>query len=203
MFKRKINLQLFADDPATTSTVEATSTTAGEPATAATNPQTQPASSDEKKYSDNDLDTIMKGRTARWKKEMEEAVATARKEAEERAKMTAEQKQQYDAEQFQKEREAFQKEKDEFNQIVARAEQEKIATNLLRQGGFDATEDVLQIVTGADETDTKARFDAFAKVVEKQLKKAEVERATGTTPKAVTNNGNVMSEIEKRIAKYK
>ena len=39
-------------------------------------------------------------------------------------------------------------------------------------------------------------------IVQAQLKRAEVERATGRTPKTVHNTGNAMSEIDKRIAKY-
>lgn len=41
------------------------------------------------------------------------------------------------------------------------------------------------------------------KIVESQLKKAEIARATGTTPKTMTNQGTQMSEFERRLAKYK
>ena len=77
------------------------------------------------------------------------------------------------------------------------------AAGVLTEKGIEATQDVLDFVVGIDETDTNARIDTLVKVVESQLKKAEIARATGTTPKTMTNSGSQMSEFDKRLAKYK
>ena len=77
------------------------------------------------------------------------------------------------------------------------------ASVVLAEKGIEATQDVLDFVVGADEADTNARIDTLMKIVESQLKKAEIARATGTTPKTMTNQGTQMSEFERRLAKYK
>lgn len=153
----------------------------------------QPA--EEKKYSDKDVDEIMNKRFARWKKDQEKAISEAKEEAAKLAKMNAEQKQQYELEKLQKENA-------ELKQATLRIELGKTATALLREHDIDATEDMLDFVVGADADVTKANIDKFVKVVEAQVKKAELARATGTTPRSYNNNGNQLSEFEKRIAKY-
>lgn len=180
-------LQLFADsDPA------------GEVETGGEN-HTEPQANDkpaketkpELKYTDADIDRIINGKFAEWQKRKDEEL----QEAQKTAQMTAEQKQQHDMEKLQKENEEL------------RREQEKIklgrtAAGVLAEHKIEATQDILDFVVGADEADTSDRVDKFVKIVEAQLKKAEVERATGKTPKVVTNTGNALSEIDKRLAKY-
>ena len=77
------------------------------------------------------------------------------------------------------------------------------AAGVLAEKGIEATQEVLDFVVGADEADTNARIGTLVKIVESQLKKAEIARATGTTPKTMTNQGSQMSEFDKRLAKYK
>jgi hypothetical protein len=78
----------------------------------------------------------------------------------------------------------------------------KWLAGLLQESNVDATPDVLKFVVGDDAETTKANIDSFVKIIEAAVKKAEVARATGTTPRTITNNGNAMTEIDKRIAKY-
>ena len=119
----------------------------------------------------------------------------AKKEAEKLAKMNAEQKQQYEMEKLQKENE-------ELKKAAVKTELGKTASNLLKEHDIDATQDILDFVVGDDADQTKARIDAFVKIIESQVKKAEIARATGKTPRTITNNGGTMSEIDRRIAKY-
>ena len=77
------------------------------------------------------------------------------------------------------------------------------AAGVLAEKGIEATQDVLDFVVGADEADTNARIDTLMKIVESQLKKAEIARSTGTTPKTMANSGINLSQFDKRIAKYK
>ena len=189
------DLQLFADDP-----VPADSAAGG------TDPKPtdggkkdgndpKPAADENKKYTDADVDRIVNERRSRWEKEHNEAVKAAQEEAAKLAKMNTEQKQQYEMEKLQKENE-------ELKKAAFKAELGKTASALLMESNIEATEGILSFVVGDDAESTKANIDAFVKIVEAQVKKAEVARATGTTPKVITNDGNTMSEIDKRLAKY-
>ena len=178
----ELDLQLFAEETADAETTNEAAEVTEQP-------------EDEKKYSDKDLDDIVNKRFARWKKDQEKAINEAKEEAAKLAKMNAEQKQQYELEKLQKENA-------ELKQATLRIELGKTATNLLREHDIDATEDMLDFVVGADADTTKANIDKFVKVVEAQVKKAELARATGSTPRTYNNNGNQMSEFDKRIAKY-
>lgn len=153
-------------------------------------------SGEEKKYTDKDVDAIVNKRFAKWKTEQEQAVKSAKEEAEKLAKMNAEQKQNYEIEKLQKENE-------KLKQEAAKVELSRSATGILTEKGIEATQDVLDFVVGNDADDTNAKIDKLVKIVESQLKKAEIARATGTTPKTMTNSGSPMSEFEKRLAKYK
>ena len=161
------------------------------------NPEnTSDDSGEEKKYTDNDVDAIVNKRFAKWKTEQEQAGKRAKEEAEKLAKMNAEQKQNYEIEKLQKENE-------KLKQEAAKVELSRSATGILAEKGIEATQDVLDFVVGNDADDTNAKIDKLVKIVESQLKKAEIARATGTTPKTMTNSGSQLSEFEKRLAKYK
>lgn len=161
------------------------------------NPEnTSDDSGEEKKYTDKDVDAIVNKRFAKWKTEQEQAVKSAKEEAEKLAKMNAEQKQNYEIEKLQKENE-------KLKQEAAKVELSRSATGILAEKGIEATQDVLDFVVGNDADDTNAKIDELVKIVESQLKKAEIARATGTTPKTMTNSGSQLSEFEKRLAKYK
>lgn len=161
------------------------------------NPEnTSDDSGEEKKYTDKDVDAIVNKRFAKWKTEQEQAVKSAKEEAEKLAKMNAEQKQNYEIEKLQKENE-------KLKQEAAKVELSRSATGILAEKGIEATQDVLDFVVGNDADDTNAKIDKLVKIVESQIKKAEIARATGTTPKTMTNSGSQLSEFEKRLAKYK
>ena len=97
----------------------------------------------------------------------------------------------------------MQKENEKLKQEAAKVELSRSATGILAEKGIEATQDVLDFVVGNDADDTNAKIDKLVKIVESQLKKAEIARATGTTPKTMTNSGSQLSEFEKRLAKYK
>lgn len=138
------------------------------------------------------IETALGNAKAKWQEDADQKAEEAAKVA----KMNAEQKQQYELEKLQKENERLLAESIR-NQLA------RNATGVLAEKGIEATQDVLDFVVGADEADTNARIDTLMKIVESQLKKAEIARATGTTPKTMTNSGSQLSEFEKRLAKYK
>lgn len=179
----KFDLQLFADDPAPD--------TGSDEGAEALEDKPEKLEQGKKRYTDEDVDDIINRKFAEWQKKQQKAVDEAKKLAE----MNADQKHQY-------EMEKLQKENAELKRSALRMELGKTATGLLKEHNVDATQDILDFVVGEDAEETKERIDRFVSIVQAQLKRAEVERATGRTPKTVHNTGNAMSEIDKRIAKY-
>lgn len=124
------------------------------------------------------------------------AIEDAQKEAEKLAKMNADQKKDYAMEQL----------KDENERLKAehmKVELGRTASNLLKDSGIDATDDILSFVVGSDAEATKDNIDKFVSIIQTQVKAAEVKRATGSTPKDFGGNNQPISEIDKRIAKYR
>lgn len=198
MSKRKIDLQMFAEPGG--NEPPANDPPKDEPG--GTEPPKDGKDEPEKKYTDEDVNKIVKERLAREKATHEKAVEEARKEAEKLAKMNADQKKQYEIEKQQEENKRLLEENEKLKAAAAKVELSKTAADILQKSGYDATPDVLALVVSDDAEKTKGNIDAFVKAVETQVKKAEQARATGTTPRSITNNQGEMSEIEKRIAKY-
>ncbi|MDD6155266.1 MAG: DUF4355 domain-containing protein, partial [Eubacteriales bacterium] len=124
------------------------------------------------------------------------AIEDAQKEAEKLAKMNADQKKDYAMEQL----------KDENERLKAehmKVELGRTASGHLKESGIDATDDILSFVVGTDAEATKANIDKFVSIIQAQVKAAEVKRATGSTPKSFGGNKTPISEIDKRIAKYR
>lgn len=138
------------------------------------------------------IETALGNAKVKWQEDADQKAEEAAKVA----KMNAEQKQQYELDKLKRENERLQAESVK-NQLS------RNAAGVLSDKGIEATQEVLDFVVGADEADTNARIDTLVKIVESQLKKAEIARATGTTPKTMTNQGSQMSEFDKRLAKYK
>ena len=138
------------------------------------------------------IETALGNAKVKWQEDADQKAEEAAKVA----KMNAEQKQKYELEKLQKENKRLLEE-------ATRNELGRNAVGVLTEKGIEATQDVLDFVVGTDGADTNARIDKLVKIVESQLKKAEIARATGTTPKTMANSGSQLSEFDKRIAKYK
>ena len=128
--------------------------------------------------------------------ENNERIETAKTEAEKLAKMDAEQKQKYEQEQLKKQYADLQAK-------YTKIELTRAASNILKEKEIDATPDILDLVVGADADATKKNIDKLAAIIEAQLKAAEIKRATGNTPRSYQQEEEHLSEIQKRIAKYK
>lgn len=117
-------------------------------------------------------------------------------EAAKLAKMNEEQKNQYEMDKL----------KEELAELKAKnaaAELGSEAAKMLKDAEIDATQDMLDLVVGKDAEATKANVEKFVAVIQAQLKAAEVKRATGSTPKNYGGAKEELSEIQKRINKYK
>lgn len=186
------DLQLFNDGGNVASTAaSATATTEPTPTAAPANAKTvDPVATEPKseyKYTDEDLNRIIGDRLARWQKEQAEKDKVA--------KMNADQKQKYEID-------TLKKENEELKKAAAKVELGKAASVLLKDSNIEATDDILSFVVADDADGTKENIEKFVKIIESQVKKAEIARATGDTPKSYTNNGDSLTEIQKRIAKY-
>lgn len=117
-------------------------------------------------------------------------------EAAKLAKMNAEQKEAY-------ERDKLQKELEELQAKVARTELGGEASKMLKEADIDATTDILDFVVGSDAETTKAKVEKFVSIIQAQVKAAEVKRATGKTPQSYSADHEELTEIQKRINKYK
>lgn len=154
--------------------------------------------SEDKKYTDKEVDDIVKRKLAKWEKAKEKEIADAKAESEKLAKMNADQKKDYEMEKLQEENAKLKAE-------ATRNELGKTASTMLKEHEIEATPDMLEFVVGKDAETTKANIDKFVGIIQSQIKAAEVKRATGTTPKSYGDNQGEpeMSEMDKRIAKYK
>lgn len=186
----ELDLQMFADEG---EAGEGNAETAGEAGA---------QQKEEKTFTQEEMNAYFKERLAREKEAHQKELEAAKAEAAKLAKMNEAQKQQYELEKEKKANEDLSAQVDELTKKLGQVELSKTASNILRESGIEATEEILDFVVGADAETTKANIDKFVKIVEAQVKKAELARATGTTPRSYNNSGNQLSEIDKRIAKY-
>lgn len=197
----RFGLQMFADDESDDDNSESDDedeNTEGE------DDQEDSADKEEKKYSDKDLDRIIGKRFARWAEEKEKAVKDAKEEAAKLAKMNTQQKQEYELEKAKSENADMQKEIESLKQAQLKSELSKEAARTMKeQHSIIATQDMLDFVVGDDADQTNERIEKLVGIILDDRKAQETARATGRTPKSFSNNGNTLTEIDKRIAKYK
>lgn len=147
-----------------------------------------------------ELDEMIKKAKAKdrqaFRNKLEKEFKAEQEEAEKKAKMSAEDKVKYELEQYQKRVQ-------ELEAAQTKAMLAKEATRLLKDKDIDANDDILEVVVGTDEEDTGKRVDAFVEIVEAVVEKREKARATGKTPKSTDTKHEEVSELQKRINKYK
>jgi len=127
---------------------------------------------DEPKFTQKQLDDIVKDRIKRAEQDKQEAI----KEAEKLAKMTADQKREYELEKLQRENE-------ELKQAQTRYELGKEATKILAESGIIASDEILDFVVKEDAETTSAAVKAFSDLVDKISDDRMKEKLKGTSPK--------------------
>jgi hypothetical protein len=145
---------------------------------------------------DRRIEKAIKTRESKLEDKYKEDLKKAQTEAEKLAKMNAEQKKDYELEQMREENARLRAES-ELNAMRS------TASSLLNEKGIEANSDMLDLVVEGDAEKTKANIEKLVSIVEKELKAAEVKRATGRTPNNFNNNSGNLSPIEEKIAKYK
>lgn len=142
----------------------------------------------EKTYTQAELDEIIKQRLSRERsksdKELAKQLEEAKKEAEKLAAMNEKQKVEYELEKLRTENEQLKAEQ-------AVVEMTKVANQMFKDKGYDATEDMLSFVVADSAEATKDNIEKFVSIIQAQVKASQVERATGKTPKTYKENTGV------------
>ena len=193
--KKKLYLQLFAEDESNAGGSDPAQAGSGDKAAADQSGKEQKDQKNDRqtaKYSDEDLDKILGKRFARWQEEQKKAVDEAKKLAE----MDAQQKAEY-------ERDKLRKELDDYKRKDALAEMSKTARKMLADDNINVPDDLLAMMVTTDATQTKNAIDGFKKLFKESVEGAVKERLRGDTPRRGTGgDSNPVSEIDKRIKKY-
>lgn len=126
---------------------------------------------EEKLYTEEELNEVLKARLARETKKREEAIA----EAEKLAKMNADEKQKYELEKLQEENERLKAEHNKWSLG-------KEASAMLSEHNIVATDDILNFVVGNDAEQTSERVKSFAALVESVSNSIVQEKLKGNAP---------------------
>lgn len=177
--RRKMLLQLFADEQAQTNTQEGagasksteTVKSLSETEKAADGANTQ-SDGEEKKYTDKELDEIISRRFARWQAQQDKKVSEAKKLAE----MDAQQRAEY-------ERDQYKKELDELKKQTALADMGKEARKILSDKGITVPDELLSLMVTTDAAQTKEAIGSFAKLFHETVEAAVKERLKGEPPR--------------------
>lgn len=181
--KRKLLLQLFAEDGVTgAAATSSTATEGGTSTTTTTQQQTQTeggkSGKSEAKYTDEDVNKLIDKKFAEWQKKQDKAVAEAKKLAE----MNATEKAEYERDQLQKELDALKK-KDSLSEMT------KTARKMLSDKGITVSDDMLSMLVNTSAEETKAAVDGFAKAFNDAVEAAVKERLKGEPPKRGAGGG--------------
>ena len=176
------NMQLFADDTATTDTKP--------DAANGQKPDAKPeAQKDEKKpdgakrYTDDDVNAIIDRKFAEWQKKQQKAVDEAKKLAE----MNAQEKAEY-------ERDKLQKELDSLKKQASLSEMTKTARKMLADEGINISDDLLSMMVNESAEDTKKAIDGFSKAFSAAVASAVKERLKGEPPKRGSGSTSAMTK---------
>lgn len=192
---RTFNLQIFAEEGEPEAETSADS---GDDAESKDEPE-------KRTYDDKEVDRIVAKHKAEWEKKHAKDLEAAKEEARKYERMTKEQRDEADKK----------KAADEVAQRDARIQEleREIALDALRKSvaaeveampeGIHATQEFLDLVVANDAETSDANVKKLVGLILADRKAQEEKRATGRTPKSFGGNGSTMSEIEKRLAKYK
>ena len=200
--KKKINLQMFADAadgaPAAAADATATADTKADKKAADTKAADTKATdaAAEKKYTDAEVDEIVKSRLARAAKEQQKAVEEAKakeKEAAKLEKMDAQQKAEYQLSEANKKIA-------EYERKETLAEMTKTARKMLSDKNISVSDDVLAMLVNTNAEETKAAIEGFAKAFDSAVEAKVKERLKGAPPKTSTGVGVTAMTKEQILA---
>lgn len=192
------NLQLFADDVAETgSDPETVTEQTKEQATEPKQDSKVKSEEEEKVFTHKDFDRLFKQKYAELEQKKQKEIDEAKK----LAKMNAEEKANYEAQQERDRADRVQKELDEYKRKDALNEMSKTARKMLADENINVSDELLSRLVTTDAAETKAAVDSFAKMYKEAVESGVKERLRGDVPTASTGSATI-SEIDKRIKKY-
>lgn len=128
----------------------------------------------EKKYSDEQVDEIIKEKKAKWQKQQDEKIKEL-EEARKLEKMNEDEKLNYELDKYKKELE-------EYKQRENQSAMAKVAKNMLIEEGFNISDDLVNnLITDEAET-TKENVKDFAGMLKDLVEKEVNERLKGKSP---------------------
>ena len=137
----------------------------------------------EKKYTQDELEEIIKARVAREKKATEKAVEEAAK----LAKMNEEEKREFEYEKLQEEL-AELKRKDAYYGLS------REASKMLAEHDIQANDDLLKFVVDDSAEETQSKVNAFVELVNAKVDEGVQKALSGRTPKAHVNANQVVTQ---------
>ena len=143
---------------------------------------------DEKKYTDADIDKIINQKFADWQKKQQKAVDEAKKLAE----MNAQEKAEYERDQLQKELDAMKK-------TTTLAEMGKTARKMLSDDGLNVPDDLVSMITAEDAETTKSNVQTFSKLFKSAVQDAVKDALKGKAP----GTGGTSTITKEEIMKVK
>lgn len=179
--KKNLMLQLFADDP-----VEKNSNSdnlqeqeKGEDVPGGSKGKDKETA----KYTDEDVNRLIDQKFAEWQKKKDKEVSEAQKLAE----MNAQQKAEYERDQFKKRLEEYQK-KDTL------ADMERTARKMLSENDIVVSDELLSMMVCTDAEQTKAAVDGFVKAFTEAVETAVKARLRGESPKKGSGTKTTMTK---------
>lgn len=206
--KLKFDLQLFADDSASAddTTGSGAGNTDDKGAGDGEGSEEKIDNKPKRTYDDAEVDRIVAKHKAKWEKEHAQDLEKARDEARKYERMSKEQREEADRKKAEEEAAAKDARIAELErQIAMDALRKSVATDVEAMSeGITASQDFLDLVVTGDADTSNANVKKLVGIILADRKAQEEKRATGRTPKRYGggSQGDI-SEIEKRIAKYR
>ena len=128
----------------------------------------------EKKYSDEQVDEIIKEKKAKWQKQQDEKIKEL-EEARKLEKMNEDEKLKYELDKYKKELE-------EYKQRENQSAMAKVAKNMLIEEGFNISDDLVNNLITDEAESTKENVKDFAGMLKDLVEKEVNERLKGKSP---------------------
>lgn len=128
----------------------------------------------EKKYSDDDVDKIIRDKKAKWQKQQDEKIKEL-EEARKLEKMNEDEKMLYELDKYKRELE-------EYKQRENQSAMAKVAKNMLVEEGFNISDDLVNNLITDEAESTKENVKDFAGMLKDLVEKEVNERLKGKSP---------------------
>lgn len=128
----------------------------------------------EKKYSDEQVDEIIKEKKAKWQKQQDEKIKEL-EEARKLEKMNEDEKLKYELDKYKRELE-------EYKQRENQSAMAKVAKNMLIEQGFNISDDLVNNLITDEAESTKENVKDFAGMLKDLVEKEVNERLKGKSP---------------------